>query len=281
MAEINLKKLSAGVSEIEVFFNEETQGFADATIPLNVNLTDGVDPIIPTSVALTGNDLDITIVPSGVFFKTIEPMQYTSYRTGDEGYRNQNGYFDYTPPTNAKSIAELDYSIGANYFFKLKTPLVVNGVSSTQRFVDINGVQVFSATGNANLMLIDKLTGMMITRVDPGGNLGWNSWIDDALTYSVVINSVTYDDFYLTSLPELTTIMGTFFSGTTVDPLTGNTIFSNSNSTYFSATTVPVLTTAAQSMTLGAAGSAFTQTAKLLNSRKIYITNVRNLITAP
>jgi hypothetical protein len=64
MAEINLKKLTASASsEIEVFFNSNLEGEADATIPLNVNLTDGVNPVTPTSVALTGNDLDIEIPP--------------------------------------------------------------------------------------------------------------------------------------------------------------------------------------------------------------------------
>ena len=45
--------------------------------------------------------------PSGVLFKTIEPSQYTSYRTGDVGDRIQTGFFDYTPPSNTAAVAEL------------------------------------------------------------------------------------------------------------------------------------------------------------------------------
>jgi hypothetical protein len=65
MAEINLKKLTAGgPSDIEVFFNGNSEGDANAQIPLNVNLTDGISPVTPTSVALTGNDLDIEVAPA-------------------------------------------------------------------------------------------------------------------------------------------------------------------------------------------------------------------------
>jgi hypothetical protein len=64
MAEINLKQLTSGVSDIDVNFNGTLEGQADATIPLNVNLTDGVSDITPTSVALTGNDLDIEVAPA-------------------------------------------------------------------------------------------------------------------------------------------------------------------------------------------------------------------------
>jgi hypothetical protein len=280
MAEINLKKLTAGVSDIDVNFNSTLEGQADTTIPINVNLTDGVNPVAPTSVALTGNDLDITIVPSGVLFKTVEPSQYTSFRTGDEGWRVQNGFFDYTPPTNPAAFAELDYSIGANYFFKLKNPLTVNGVSSTERFVDINGVQSFTVTGNANLVLIDKLTGMMITRTTLTGG-DWNNCIDTALTHSIVVNSITYDDWYLISLSESLNIFGTFFRNIFSDPISSNQIFNIANNTYFSSTTNIGTTTFSQSVTIAPSTIDYSNTTKILSRAKIFITNARNLITAP
>ena len=77
MAEINLKKLTAGVSEIDVNFNGVLEGQADATIPLNVNLTDGVNPVTPTSVALTGNDLDIEIPPTPVYMTATGGIETT------------------------------------------------------------------------------------------------------------------------------------------------------------------------------------------------------------
>jgi hypothetical protein len=54
---------SSGAANIDVLFNSVLEGSANATIPLNVNLTDGVGSVTPTSVALTGNDLDIAIAP--------------------------------------------------------------------------------------------------------------------------------------------------------------------------------------------------------------------------
>jgi hypothetical protein len=47
----------------DVNFNSTLEGQANAISPLNVNLTDGVGFITPTSVALTGNDLNIEAPP--------------------------------------------------------------------------------------------------------------------------------------------------------------------------------------------------------------------------
>jgi hypothetical protein len=281
MAEINLKTLTTGggASLIDVNFNGNLEGQANAAIPLNVNLTDGVSDITPTSVVLTGNDLDIVVEPSGVLFKTIEPSQYTSYRTGDEGWRVQNNWYDYTPPISPKSVAELDYSIGANYFWKLKNPLVVNGVSSTTRFVDVNGVQVFTATGNANLVVIDKLTGMMYLRSSISG-LNWNGYIDGALSHSIVVNGITYNDWYLHSTNEANSLFTQQYAWSPyTDPITSVSILSPNNQ-MFTSTTLRTLTTWAWYLDLGNENNAANgKTVSTYFGR--YITNARNLITAP
>jgi hypothetical protein len=278
MAEINLKKLSAGVSEIDVNFNGTLEGQADATIPLNVNLTDGVSDITPTSVALTGNDLDITIVPSGVLFKTIEPSQYTSYRTGDEGWRVQNNWFDYTPPTNPKAVAELDYT-NVNFFSTLKNPLIVNGVSSTRRFVDINGVQTFSAIGNADLVTIDKLTGLMYIRYDIL-IASWADQIDNALLLSLTINSIIYDDWYVATRNEVDMTIHQYAGIPVInDPATGVRLWPTGASTNWTSTTYANITTLGwRYLNLDRAFEAHGKG----NLRSAYaITNVRHLITAP
>jgi hypothetical protein len=197
-------------SQINV--NGVDEGDVVSVKTIDVNLEDSVgDPVTPTSVGLVGNTLTIEVAsgssPSGVLFKFPVSRQRISYRTGDEGSRVQTGWFDYTPPTNPKTIAELDYT-SANYNFLLKNNLVVNSVSSKTRFVDVNGVQTFSSTGNANLVLIDKLTGLMVTRNNPLGLLNWDTTIDNALAHSVVVNGVTYDDWYLISLIEIFSIFG-------------------------------------------------------------------------
>jgi hypothetical protein len=175
--------------------------------------------------------------PSGVLFKTIEPSQYTSYRTGDEGWRAQNGWYDYTPPSNPAAVAELDYT-QTNYFNLLKSPLVVNGVSSKTRFVDVNGVQIFSATGNANLVVIDKLTGLMYTKTKTtAANSTWNGVIDDALSYSVVINGVTYDDWFVISQSEIYSVLHNYAGvNANTDTQTGVVLFENTSNQWTSTT---------------------------------------------
>jgi hypothetical protein len=283
MAEINLKQLtSGGPSDIDVNFNGTLEGQANALIPLNVNLTDGVSDITPTSVVLTGNDLDIVVEPSGVLFKTIEPSQYTSYRTGDEGWQVQNGVYDYTPPTNPKVVAELDYS-SPNFFNVLKSPLVVNGVSSTTRFVDVNGIQAFSATGNADLVVLDKLTGRMYTKTKTtGGTSTWNGVIDDALSYSVVINGVTYDDWAVITLPEIWNIFHNYAGvNPNTDTLTSVVLFENSANQWTATTratnTIWAIYYDFTTRTLG--GISKPDPYMFFNA--IRVRNARNLITAP
>jgi hypothetical protein len=285
MAEINLKKLTAGVSEIDVNFNGTLEGQADATIPLNVNLTDGVSDITPTSVALTGNDLDIIIptpiIPSGVLLQFPIPDNYTSYRTGDVGWRVQNNWFNYVPPINPKVIAELDYSLGANYWARLKNPLIVGGVSNTLRFVDVDGGQTFSATGNKNLITIDKYTGLGMTRTDIGNALNWDNAIDNALAHSIVVNGITYDNFYLRSLIESILIFGNEQTNQTlIDPITS--VILNSAST---GSTSALVSTS----TIGGGSSTYNHqslnqprsTLKTSGTRQIFIFDATSLITAP
>lgn len=214
---------------------------------------------------------------SGVLFKTIEPSQYTSYRTGDEGWRVQNGFFDYTPPSNPAAVAELDFS-SPNFFNVLKNNLVVNGVSSKTRFVDVNGVQTFSATGNANLVVIDKLTGRMYYRTT-STSANWSGLIDAALAFSVTVNSVVYDDWYLASYNEYTNSIH-HFAGISPfnDTLTGIQLFPTSNN-HFTSTTDPNNT--ANAYLYRRDVRYLDQLAKTNSLQAFYIRNARNLISAP
>jgi hypothetical protein len=278
MAEINLKQLtSGGSSDIDVNFNGTLEGQANALIPLNVNLTDGVSDITPTSVALTGNDLDIVVEPSGVLFKTIEPLQYTSYRTGDEGWQVQNNIFNYTPPTNPKVVADLDYT-SPNFFNVLKSPLVVNGVSSTTRFVDVNGVQTFSATANADLVVIDKLTGLMYTRTILTSGT-WNTVIDNALSHSITVKGNLYDDWVLYSVNHTNSIYHNYAGvNPNVDTLTSVAVLAYFPSSWTSSTD-PNLTTNAYYSAQDFRVLARLAKVTLLNP--VFVRNARNLITAP
>jgi len=218
------------------------------------------------------------IVPDGVAFQQITPSQYTSYLSGDEGWRVQNGIFAYTPPTNPKVYAELDYS-SANFWYVLKNPLVVNGVSSTTRFVDVNGIQAFSSTGNADQVVIDKLTGRMWLRNRVGNNQ-WATFISNALTYSIVVNGITYSDWYLPSQNEFISLYQDYATTPiNVDSLTSANILSTSFSSQTS-TTNATLTT--QSKCYINTSRTFINLAKgQFDYGATYITDAKNLITAP
>ena len=261
----------------------QNNGVASGFIPSvgTINVTTNA---VPTSFTITGRTIDIVVPsgssPSGVLFKTIEPSRWTSYRTGDEGDRAQTGFFDYTPPSNPATIAELDYSIGANYFYKLKNPLIVNGVSSTARFVDVNGIQAFSAVENANLAFIDKLTGLMFTRFNLGAST-WNNAIDDALSYSVVIKTITYDDWYLPTINEYINTYGCFATTSWNDPITSSRIANNTSAFHHSSTTLSEETTFNQSFRFMVTASGIYYDQKTANRWRIYVRNARNLITSP
>lgn len=172
-----------------------------------VNLKDqDNNTITPSGIITNGNKFDIEInrvLPNGIAFQYPIYTQWSSYRPGDIGERIQNGWTnDLVNPPYPKVVSELDYS-NPNFFNVLKNPLVVNGISSTTRFVDIDGGQTFSVTGNKHLVVIDKLSGFMYYRLanQNGGN--WNDVIDISLNLSIVVGGITYDDWYLASQEEL------------------------------------------------------------------------------
>jgi hypothetical protein len=250
---------------------------------IDVNLEDSLGaPVVPTSVGLVGNTLTIEVPsggsPSGVLFKTIEPSQYTSYRTGDEGWRVQNNWFDYTPPTTPIAIAELDYT-NANYFYLLKNNLVVNGVSSKVRFVDVNGIQAFSTTGNADDVVIDKLTGLMYNRNELFlGN--WNDCIDFGLTYSITVNSIVYDDWFLAGKNEIDFVYNNY-AGTfaTIDNATAVRVLQNAYGTMWTASTSANNTANAYYHQWVSRFQGIDPKTTSIGS--LFIRNARNLITAP
>jgi hypothetical protein len=268
-------------SQINV--NSVDSGDVVSVKTIDVNITDGVDPVTPTSVGLVGNTLTIEVPsgggsPSGVLFQTISPRQYTSYRTGDEGWRVQNGWYDYTPPAMPKVVAELDFT-SANSFNVLANPLVVNGVSNTIRFVDVDGGQTFSATGNKNLVVIDKLTGMMYNRISISPARNWNACIDDALSYSIVVNSITYDDWYLISSLEILSIFHEIAGvNPEVDAATSVTVLPGSLNV-FTSTTYANATTSAKYYERSV--RIISNIGKTTTINPIYIRNARSLITAP
>ena len=223
----------------DLYVNSGLIGPFDSTSDVNVFLEDSIGNLItPTGSALVGNDLTITANipnPSGVALQRSNPAYGTSFRTFDTGWRAQNGWFDYTPPAYPAKYAQLDTTLGANQWYRLKTALTVNGVTNTQRFVDLSGVQGWAALNNLNLAVLDKLTGLMFTRVPASSGGGSANWINQITTtapaYSVTINGNTYSDWYVAGFDELQKFWGNYApSGNWVDPISGLTIM-NTNYT--------------------------------------------------
>ena len=272
-------------SQINV--NGVDEGDVVSVKTIDVDIVDSnSDPVTPTSVGLVGNILTIEVPPSGaspsgVAFDFPYLQQYTSYRTGDEGWRVQNAWNDYTPPTYPKVIAQLDTTLGANMYFRLKDNLVVGGVSSNIRFVDVLGGQTFASTNNRNLVLIDKLTGLMITRTDLG-NATWNNAIDGALAHSIVVDGVTYDDWHLISIPELVALFNKSFKNNQTDPISTIQILNIPATEYSTATTYEANSTAFQSILINTINNYYpTLRTKTDIFNRIYVRKCENLITAP
>jgi hypothetical protein len=219
------------------------------------------------------------IVPSGVSFLSFPtPSQRTSFVTGDEGDRVQNGWYNNVPPIYPKTYAQLDYT-SVNFNFVLKNPLVVNGVSSTTRFVDINGVQTFTPLNNGNVAVIDKLTGLMFQKVGIITGTFANS-ITAALNYSIIINGVTYNDWYLPSIQEYLLIFGEQNNSYLTDTQTGVAIYIFEDE-LVSSTTMPNSTTRCFVYYPSVHSIASNQDKTYGLWKATFIRDARNLITAP
>jgi hypothetical protein len=218
--------------------------------------------------------------PSGVLLNFPIPDQYTSYRTGDVGSRVQNNWFDYTPPSNPAAISELDYS-SSNFWFLLKNNIKVGGVANKIRFVDVDGGQTFDSTGNKNLILVDKLTGIGIARTIVNSNNSWNNAITNALSHSIVVNGVTYDDWYLISIYEyIQLFQGKLDTSTTnfVDSATLVNLITFTLNAYWTS----VSTNATLAIRMNRSAYFNGEANKTDNSGSIWITKqTMNLITAP
>lgn len=164
-------------------------------------------------------------VASGVAFFQPQPDFYTSYQTGDTGWRVQNGWYNYTPPATPAVVARLTPVSGSTVVRDtLETPLTVNGVTSNRRFVSVKGNQDFTSTGqNENLLLIDKYTGYGIYRVgiNSGGTLPQH--ITTAENLSITVKGITYSNFYVMGIFEFFEILSNlyFTGGFFTDSTTG------------------------------------------------------------
>jgi hypothetical protein len=185
--------------------NTVNEGAIPSVGTIEIDITDGTNPVTPNDVTIVGRKVTVEVPsgggsPSGVLLQFPKGQQRVSFRTGDEGWRVQNGWFDYTPPAMPAVISELDYT-NTNHLFVLKNDIKVKNTTNKTRFVDVLGGQAFSSTNNTNLILVDKLTGLGYYRTDFDNPQSWNDSIDAALALSVTVDGVIYDEWYMMCVP--------------------------------------------------------------------------------
>ena len=151
-----------------------------------------------------------------VAYQRIRPTQRTSYRIGDIGWHVQNGTFEYIDdPINFQYRAELDFTAGANSFYRLKNN---NVFGNKNRFTTSIGTP--ASDGNATFVLadfngaingyvIDHLTGLgydILSNVNFAGN-----WIG-AVDFGV--NSVFggFSDWYMIGVEHLFSVVNLLVS---------------------------------------------------------------------
>ena len=214
----------------DINLNSVLQGQVGFNTPINVNLQDTLgNPVNPIATTLVGNTLTAALnipQPSGVALQFPSASQYPSFIKGDTGWRVQNSFYFYSPPIYPAKFARLKNTTLNDYFYELETPLSVNGVSSTKRFVDLSGVQSWSLSNNLSVATIDKLTGLMFLRTPISvAPQSFDNAMASALSYSVTILGNTYSDWYCMGKGEADAIFSGFAGAPNwIDPTSLQTI---------------------------------------------------------
>jgi hypothetical protein len=150
-------------SDIEV--NGVLEGAIPSVQTADIQLTDGVASVTPTSVVVIGNTVTIE-VPSGggapVGATLMKTGATTSYRTGDDADRSSEGR--------------------ATDFFTLASN---NPFGNTDRFTDELGGQTYTNDIVIDWSTYDGSTVLGYRRTDNGVNINWNDAIDGALLVSI------------------------------------------------------------------------------------------------
>jgi hypothetical protein len=176
---------SVNVSNSDDSYDVNTS--VDLELP-NISFTnsDGIVTSVPSM-----EDVVATTCPvkSGIAYQIPLTGQTTSYALYDDAWHLVNGTYDYTPPTNPISIAQLDTTHATPSLFLKQN----NSFGNLNRFTDINGLQVYG-----NDYVIDHLTRLGVLRTYSG--------LYDWATQLTTANSSTdlgYTDWRIASAEEM------------------------------------------------------------------------------
>lgn len=153
----------SGVNPVNVNVNSSAKGSVESGTTLDIDLTDGTNPVTPTSSSLVSNVLTIELPAAAapVGATLMKTGQTTSYRTGDDG--------------------DLEAGRSTNF-----TTLASNNpFGNTNRFTSELGTQTYTNNIVIDWSTYDGSTVLGISRVAIATGQSWNTAIDDSLSYSV------------------------------------------------------------------------------------------------
>jgi hypothetical protein len=170
-------------SQINV--NGVDQGDVVSVQTIDVNVTDGVNPVTPDAVSLVGNTLTIEVPAAGVSpvgATLMKTGQTTSFRTGDDGDIESGRATDFftlgtaNPFGNTRRFTGTTggYQTGAAAYFDK------DGVATTGALAIPDDVVIDWST-------YDNIAGTVLgySRLNNGVGISWNDAVDGALAYSV------------------------------------------------------------------------------------------------
>jgi hypothetical protein len=147
----------------DVNVNGNLEGTVVSVKAIDIDVTDGTNPVTPDAITISGNTVTIEVPAASapVGATLMKTGQTTSYRTGDDG----------------------DIEAGrATDFFTLASN---NPFGNTNRFTDELGGQTYTNNIVIDWSTYDGATVLGWRNTDNGGNITWDNAIDGALLVSI------------------------------------------------------------------------------------------------
>jgi hypothetical protein len=170
-----------GGDALNILVNGNIEGDVNNAYPVDIQLTDGVNPVTPNDVTVVGNVVTIEVpaaTPAPVGATLMKTGQTTSYRTGDDG----------------------DLEAGrATDFFTLASN---NPFGNTNRFTDELGGQTYTNNIVIDWSTYNGATVLGYYRLPLTGAV-WNDAIDNCLAHSI---GTFTSGWRLTNIQELLNI---------------------------------------------------------------------------
>jgi hypothetical protein len=150
----------------DVNVNGNFEGDVVSVQPIDINVTDGTNPVTPTAIGISGNTVTIEVPAGGggapVGATLMRTGQTTSYRTGDDA------------DTRAEGRATDFFTLASN-----------NPFGNTNRFTDELGGQTYTNNIVIDWSTYDGTTVLGWRRTTNGVNIAWANAIDGALLVSI------------------------------------------------------------------------------------------------